>query len=315
MDIKQLQAQMDQAREASKKVYPERENSDGWVKNDTFTSMRQAHVPNGVFEFRILPPFDGRNPGMYVVQKHKILESYGTKADGTKYPSYVQVLGSVTNPDVTVVDSIIKELIHIERTQPAKWAELTDETKEIIKAFKGETYIEVPCIFRAQHENRPFKIGTKSIDSYFLTKADKNNYIGKVFQMKSASIYGQRLKNDDGTWSEEYNGVMGAQLEWGDIDSLGADGRWLKLKVAGKGGKGFPSYSVETTKDAGPLPDSLMHFMSEENYPNLYKKNDYFKKSNDEILNLLKNSKLIEIFDSLGFTPQVLAGKAMPLPF
>lgn len=317
MDIKELQAKMDKAREATKKVYPERENDGGWVKNDTFTTLRQAHIPNSVLEFRILPEYPGRNPGMFVVQKHKILESYGTRPDGTQYPNYIQVLGSVTNPEMTLVDAIISDLVKIERTQPAKWAEIDQGVKDLIKAFKGETHIEVPCIFRAEHENRPFKIGNKSIDSWYITKANKNNYIGKIFQMRSPTIYGSRMKDDStGKWTDEYDGIMGIKNEWGDIDSLGPEGLWLKLTTAGKGGKGFPSYKVDVTKDRGPLADSLAHFMDPENYPDLYKKNEYYKKSNDDVLGILKGSKFLEILDSLGFVLPSLSGTgAVPLPF
>ncbi len=322
MDIKELQAKMDKAREATKKVYPERENNDGWVKNDTFTTLRQAHIPNSVLEFRILPDYPGRNPGMFVVQKHKILESYGTRPDGSQYPNYVQVLGNVTNPEMTIIDSIIADLVRLERTQNAKWKELDQGVLDLIKAFKGETHIEVPCIFRAQHENRPFKIGNKSIDSWYITKADKNNYIGKIFQMRSPTIYGSRMKDElTGQWTDNYDGIMGIKNEWGDIDSLGEDGLWLKLTTAGKTPpgktqKGFPSYKVDVTKDRGPLPDSLAHFMDPENYPDLYKKNEYYKKSNDDVLGILKGSKFVEVLESLGFVLPSLQGTGVvPLPF
>lgn len=310
MDIEKLQRDLDRAREGTKKVYPDKENDGStWVKNDTFTTMRQTHIPNGNFEFRILPAVEGKNPGMYVVQKHKILESIGQKQDGSGQTFYnnIQVLGSVTNPEMTVIDDLVRELIHIEKTRPEDWALLSDDTKQIIANFKGETFIEVPCIFKADHVNAPFRIGTKMIDSYNLVKpSSKDSYVGKVFQMKSRSIYGARMKDDDGKWTDEYDGIIGIKKEWGNIDSLGEEGRWLKLSVEGKGGKGFPKYTVSPTTKVGALPDSLMYFMDEENYPNLYKKNDYFKKSNDEVLNMIRKSELLKILETFGFSHPLL---------
>ena len=182
MDIEAVQSQLNQATDLNKKIWPKKErevNEDGepkekWVKNDTFTTLKQSQIPNGTFEFRLLPPVEGKNPGLYLVQMHKIMmkREVATK-DGAEiqYPVYEKVLGNVTNREMTVLDPVIKALNKLEQEKKADFDLLPKHLLDAVKAFKGEVYFEVPCLFKATHVNRPFKgSGGKDVDWWHLEK-------------------------------------------------------------------------------------------------------------------------------------------------
>ena len=292
-------ADLKKAQDAARKPYIPKEG-EGYIKNDTYTTMKQKHIPEGNYEFRIMPRVDGKNPGMYLVQKHAFLKSTSERqGERGAYDAnqYDYVLGSVTNPEMTYLDPIIVYWKEFEKRKRAEFEAFPSFLKLALKDLRGTTYFDVPVLIKAEHEADTFMIGDKEITTWHLTKPSKTNILGKIFQMQNADIFGrQGPPDEDGVRS--WDGVFGIlndfrNPETGETaDSLGKTGQWLTLMVTRTKGT-WPVFGVKSTGKMGALSQELIDkYMHEDNYPDLYQHNKFFKKDNATVANMFRESML-----------------------
>ena len=303
--FEQVQSSLAEAQAQTRRPYVPKEGS----RNETFTSLRQNKIPEGTYDFRILPAVEGKNPGMYLVHRHGILQK-AVQRSGSKGSfwacNYDYVLGSTTNPEMTALTPIINYWKEFEVRHQADFKLFPEYVKMGLKELRGSTYFDVPCLFKAEQECITYEVDGNPRNSWQITKPSKNNVVGKIFQMASRSIYGEPGPPDeDGI--RRWSGVLGLFEDGRNeatnetIDSLGDRGAWIQLIVQRKTASGFPEYSVKSTqRGIGPLSQDLIDkFMSEENYPDVYAHNKWMRKSNAEIIAIFRESFLYKELNRL----------------
>ena len=302
MNVEKVQAMLKAAQEPTKKVYVQK---DMGPRNETFVKLKLKDIPANSWDFRLLPPVEGKNEGMYLVNTIPIYIGQKQGATG-KYNTYEHVLGSVSNPDCTFFDKVNAFWRTFERTQNDKYLLLPEHLQLALKKLRGENYFDVPCLFRAKQSIEEYTYNDRQYKAYRLEEPSEDNadISGKVFQMNNADIYGREIYITDKASgkkvpSGKFSGVLGLLQKFRkngeSVDSLGPNGSWLTLTVERpeKGKSGWPTFMVEKAADQGPLDQELVDkYMSEENYPNVPNLSKYMRKTSQEAEDMFRNSAL-----------------------
>jgi hypothetical protein len=309
MNLEAVQNQLNKSAQLSRP--PRDPNAEStFVKNDTFTTLKQSQIPNGVYEARLLPANPPKNPGLYYVQKHKILSKVVDGTDPrtgapTQFPTYDTVLGSATNPGMTFLEPIVQFWNNWKRNNEDEYKSLPRFMQMAIDNLKGETYLDLPMLWKIDQVNDPFPGSNgKSVDWFKVTGASKKTVVGKNFQMKSKSLIGGKIwEGDKGSrkpmmrdGKEQYDGLLGLIQDYRDpetgesIDSL-TEGVWLVITVSGKPAWEQTRYSIKAAPKQTPLaPELIEKYMAEENYPDVVARNQYYAKTNEEVELLFRDS-------------------------
>ena len=309
MNVEKVQAMLKAAQEPTKKVYVQK---DYGPRNETFTKLKLKDIPANSWDFRLLPPVEGKNEGMFLVNTIPI---YIGQKQGTagKYNTYDHVLGSVSNPDCTFFDKVNAFWRNFERTQNDKYLLFPEHIQIALKKLRGDNYFDVPCLFRAKQSVEEYEYNGRQYKGYRLTEPSEDNadISGKVFQMSNADIYGRETFVVDSASGKrvptgKFDGVLGILQKFRkngeSVDSLGPRGAWLTLTVQRpeRGAKRWPTFSVSVSPDTGPLDKELVDkYMSEENYPNVPNLSKYMRKTNEEAEAIFRNSALYKELSAL----------------
>jgi len=302
MNTEKVLASLKAAQAPTQKVYAQKEQG---PRNETFTKQLLKDIPANSWDFRLLPPVEGKNEGMFLVNTIPV---YIGQKQGTtgKYNTYEKVLGSVSNPDCTFFDKVNAFWRNFERTRNDDYMLLPEHLQIALKKLRGENYFDVPCLFRAKQSVEDYEYNGRQYKSYRLMEPseDDSDIVGKIFQMSNADIYGRETFTVDSASGKriptgKYDGVIGLLQKFRkggeSVDSLGPRGNWLTLTVQRpeKNAKGWPTFQVSVSPDGGPLaPELVDKYMSEENYPNVPNLSKWMRKTNEEAEAIFRNSAL-----------------------
>lgn len=301
MNIEKVQAALAAAQAPTKKVYAQTYAP----RNETFAKLKLKDIPANSWDFRMLPPVEGKNEGMHLVNTIPVYKGQQKSALGS-FNTYDYVMGSVSNPDCTFFDKVNAFWRSFERNQNDKYLGLPEHLQLALKKLRGENYFDVPCLFRAKQTVEEYEYNGRQYKGYKLTTPSEDNadVIGKIFQMSNADIYGRETFIVDHVSGKrvptgKFDGILGILTKFRkggeSVDSLGHRGAWLTLTVQRpeKGSRGWPTFAVSVSPDTGALDANLVDkYMSEENYPDVPNLSKWMMKTNEEAQDMFVNSAL-----------------------